>query len=344
MAGFQYQRRTADAVEQRANQRGGMYDNYIKDRFKIFNPSEGDHQIRIMPPTWKDAEHFGLDIYVHYGIGADNQTYLCLDQKTPNTCPICAERRAIEREDPEYAKKLAPTKRVLLWIIDRDKEQDGPLVWPMSWTVDRDIAALCVDKRSKEVLYIDDPANGYDVAFRRQGTGMTTKYIGLQVARRSSPLGDSERQEEEWLASIMEFPLNTVLEFYEADHIREVFAGGGKKEEDKKDDQPRTRGGDRERITTAREEAPPTRERIRTESVPPPAERPGTDFREVRRQEETAAAPTNRRVRIDPPRETERAPQEPPQRVEAPRGQVEQPAANSSRSRRSALFDNLDDA
>jgi hypothetical protein len=181
-----------------------------------------------LPPTWEDAQHFGLDIYVHYGIGSDNQSYLCLDKMRGEKCPICEQRKVAERSgDPEYARSLVPTKRVLVWVVDRADEESGPQLWSMAWTIDRDLANLSIDKASGELLLIDDPEDGYDIEFVRTGKGLKTKYSGTAVARRSSPLADDPKQADAWLAFVAENPLTEVLQYFDEDHIASVAEGKG---------------------------------------------------------------------------------------------------------------------
>jgi len=256
--GFKYQERSPDTYKKRGEQGGGDFDKYLTDSIKMFKPADGDNIIRIMPPTWEGAEHFGLDIYVHYGVGPDSQTYLCTHKMQNKPCPICDEREKASKDgDAEYADKLKPTKRVLIYLIDRNNEKDGPIVWSMPWTIDRDLCKLVVDKRSGEILPIDNPESGYDISFERKGKGDRTQYIGLAVARRDSDLGDPK-----WLDEIQENPLDKILQFYDYDHVASVFGGRSAKRSGKETDLDREqeRGlrevedrGNRERSARSRE-------------------------------------------------------------------------------------------
>src|SRR5271154_4877269 len=83
--GFVYKQRSKDSLKERANMKGGNYDTYIQPKFKQWKPKDGKNRIRILPPTWEpeDApwqrqEHYGLDVYINFSIGADNQAYLSL--------------------------------------------------------------------------------------------------------------------------------------------------------------------------------------------------------------------------------------------------------------------------
>ena len=227
---FEYKKPTADTVKQRSEQRGGAeFDSLFKHGTHVFKGNDGDNVIRILPATWDDPKHFGFDLFVHYGIGPDQQAYLCAKEMKhgDGECPICEERaRAVKDGDDDYAKSLKPSKRVLIYLIDRDAEKEGVQAWAAPWTVDRDINSLIVDKRSGEVLGIDDPKNGYDIEFSRKGKGLKTEYIGMQIARRESDLGD-----DDWLQYAIDNPLPDQLQFFDYDHIAKVFGGQSSKKD-----------------------------------------------------------------------------------------------------------------
>ncbi len=89
---FQYARRTVDDVKERANKRGGNFDSIYKSSFKVYKVREGKNMLRILPPTWEKPKHYGFDIWVNYGIGADNQSYLSLSKMKNQKDPIAEAR------------------------------------------------------------------------------------------------------------------------------------------------------------------------------------------------------------------------------------------------------------
>lgn len=219
---FEYRQRDASSARKRAESSGKDFDRYLQDVADAYAVNDGDNVVRILPPTWDDAEHYGHDIYVHYEIGPDKGTYLCLNKMKGEKCPICEERKRAQNEgDEEYAKKLEPKKRVLVYVIDRNKEKEGIKVWAMPWTLDRDIVKVSVDKRTGEVLPIDHPDDGYDVMFERTGKGPRTEYVGVSIDRKSSSLDNDKA-----LDFAQEHPLPTLLKFYSYEHIASVFGGG----------------------------------------------------------------------------------------------------------------------
>lgn len=220
---FEYRGRDDSDVKRRSTQGANDFDKILKDGIKMWKCNDGDNRIRILPPTWSGAKHFGLDVYVHYGVGPDRQSYLCLQKMKGEADPIAEEREIARRdEDEKYAKELEAKHRVLVYIIDRDNEKEGVQAWAMPSGLDRDIVKISIDKSSGEVLPIDHPDEGYDVTFEKNGKGINTKYEGVSIARRSSPLGKSE-----WMDFAVDNPLPDQLNYFDYDHIAKVFNGGG---------------------------------------------------------------------------------------------------------------------
>lgn len=248
-SGFTYQRRSAEEVNKRASMGAKDFDSYVRDDIKLWKPNEGANTIRILPPTWPDPKHYGLDIWVHYGVGPDQQAYLCLDKMKGEHCPMCEEYDRARRanEDEEYVNELKPTRRVLFYLVDRDHENEGVQAWAAPWTIDRDITKISVDRKTQETIPLDDPEEGYDVEFDKNGKGLGTKYVGVAIARRSSSLGKSA-----WLDFAVEHPLPEILEYHSAEHIEKVFGGGGshksrRDRDGERDDENRGRSGGRDR-------------------------------------------------------------------------------------------------
>lgn len=242
---FSYHRRSTEEVDRRANQTAGNFDSYIRDDIPLFTPKTGDNNIRILPPPDNTYEHFGIDLFVHYSVGPDKQAYLCPMKMGVGPCPVCQEQEKASREledskdasekEEDYVRSLRPAKRVLMYLIDRDDEKKGPTAWASPWTIDRDITKRMKDKRTGELLFIDDPETGYDVEFERQGTGLKTQYIGMNISRDPSTLG---RKADEWLEFIVENPLRDIAVVHDFERIEAAFHGTGavKRGADKDDD------------------------------------------------------------------------------------------------------------
>ena len=223
-SGFQYHPRTGDDVKKRAEQQGGQFDSIIRSGIDRWRPKDGENIIRILPPTWEEHDHYGLDVWVHAFVGPDRSTYLCPMKMKNEPCPICklAREAKVAGEDEE-AKQLQAQRRVMVWIIDRDNEKATPALFDMSWSMDRDIAALCHNKRTGKVLLIDHPDEGYDIIFTRTGKGLNTRYIGMAVDRESSPVMADEAEQEKVLEYIQENPIPDVLNFYDSDYLDKMI-------------------------------------------------------------------------------------------------------------------------
>jgi hypothetical protein len=250
---FEYQQRSAEDTKRRADKGGKDFDRILKDHIKMWKPADGDNRIRILPPTWDKADHFGFDVYLHYGVGPDQQTYLDLHKMKDQADPITEEYDIARRaeEDEEYVKKLESKKRVLVYIIDRDNEKEGVQAWSMPWTFDRDLVKVSVDRSNGEVLPIDHPEDGYDIEFEKKGKGARTEYLGVSVARRSTPLGKAE-----WLDFAMDNPLPDQLQYFDYDHIAKAFGGGGSSRSGRDDDR-----GDTSRSSRDRDDRDDSRDR-----------------------------------------------------------------------------------
>jgi hypothetical protein len=226
-----YRPPTRDQMKKRAAQTGSSREGYIKENVRVWTPTEGEHRVRILPPTWADANHFGLDVFAHYGIGMEGSTFACLDNPPhghkKQTCPVCEERkRAQEAGEDELAYALRPNKRVLVWMIDRDHESDGPQIWPMPYTIDRDLANLVIDPEGDGVYPIDNPDDGYDLYFKREGKNQRTKYMGVKLSRNSSYMARDKQDQDDWLQYILDNPLPDCVVMATPAHIEDELSAG----------------------------------------------------------------------------------------------------------------------
>lgn len=226
---FNYQPRPKEALKERANMRGGNFDDIIKPQFKKFKVHDGKNLIRILPPTWDEARHYGYDIYVNYGIGADNQSYLSLSKMKNDKDPIAeAQRMAAKEGDEKLARELQPRQRILMWVIDRNGEDEGPLLWAAPFTFDKALANVSFDEDTGEVIFIDDPEQGCDVRFYKEGTGLKTNYDASKMRlMKPSPIHQDEKLQDQWLEYVQQNPIPECLQFYDYAHISNVFNGGG---------------------------------------------------------------------------------------------------------------------
>lgn len=275
-ARFSYQERTVEDMQERQRSFAGR-DSYFSKDAKFYITKPGANKIRILPPTWDKAKHYGHDIYVHYGIGPDNVGYLCLDRTYGEVCSLCNARSDADKSgDDDLAKALRATRRVAVYVIDRNAEGEGPKVWPMPQTVDKEICAQAWDKDSGEVYAVDNPDEGYDVSFEVEGQGQTKKYVGVRLARRGSPLSDDDKTAEAWLQHIVDHPIPDMLVPHTAEEMQQAFEGkSAKDKQGDEDDTTRKSTKLRDRGERAEDAgAPSTRPRIGSKK---PAVKPDDD-------------------------------------------------------------------
>ena len=258
---FRYQERPKESVRERANMKGGDFDVIIQPKYKVYSMRDGKNILRILPPTWDEAKHYGYDLYINYNIGVDNQKYLSLSKMKGEKDPIAEAKREAERDgDKKLAKELSPRQRIAMWVIDRQDEDEGPQIWMAPFTLDKAIANLSFDEDTKEVVFIDDPENGCDVRFYKEGVGLNTDYDASKIRiMKPSPLCQDEGLQNEWLEFVQAHPIPECLQFYDYDHIATAFDGQvHRKDEDAEGAPPR-----RQRAAPADDEPPfePTRTR-----------------------------------------------------------------------------------
>jgi hypothetical protein len=222
---YQYQPRTPEQWEKRA--KGSLWESFALDQYTTYQPKK-DNSVRILPPTWENAGHYGMDLWVHYSIGPSNATIICLSKMKNQKCSICEARARAEQQGNEKAsKEYRPTRRVLAWIIDRKDEQEKqgnvkPILWAMPQTVDRDISKVCRDRETGQLYQIDNPSEGRDVYFDREQKGpdpQNVEYSGFQLSTRTSSVDDKHLQ------YIIDHPLPTTLNWRSYEEVQGLFEG-----------------------------------------------------------------------------------------------------------------------
>lgn len=234
--GFDYRPSDPKKLKERAEAQGGAFDSYFKSGFDLFKPKVGDNAVRICPPTWKGHDHFGYEIWVHGYIGSDKSSYLCPKRMKNKPCPICeAAAKSTKAGEKDEGDDIKAKKRVVYWVMDREGDSSDPELWSVSWTMDKDISGRC-EKRSGKILELDNPWDGHDVTFRRTGTGLKTRYPGLEVDSDKTPLADRDKDVERILEFVKEHPLDSVLKFYPYEHLAAVIDGTNKEKDDDLDE------------------------------------------------------------------------------------------------------------
>jgi hypothetical protein len=324
---FKYKKRTAEQVKKRANQTGGRFDVPIKAGFDMWRPKDGENVIRILPATWPDPEHYGLDVFEHRFIGADNSNYLCLNKMRGKPCPACDEAKELkDAGEDEDSKAVGVQKRVWVYVIDRDDKKPVPQIWDMSWAQDRDISQLTTNERTGNVLLIDNPDDGFDVIVNKKGKGLKTKYV-FAIERESSPISDDPDEQKDILRFISENPIPDVLRFEKQEYLEKQLSGTSKHkdkdlddDDDDDDDVPKRKR--RSRDDDDDDDAPKRKRRSRDDD-----------------DDEEDETPRRRRVREDEEDDDD----EPPKKRRRSRNDEDDEDETPSRRRRSRDDDDDDD-
>lgn len=218
---FVYRPRTPEEVRARAQASGSDFDSFLLDDFMVFKPQNGDNWIRILPATWPDPRHYGLDIHVHYSVGPNRGSCLCLARMANQNCPICEavveEQRA---GNDEEAKQMSARKRILVWLLDRKKPDGGPLLWAVPANLDADFNKVCEDPTTRSVMHIDDPYAGHDVIFDRSGQGVQVRYAAPRLAPRPTSVP------QEILDYIQAYPVPATLRWRSYEEVNAMFGAG----------------------------------------------------------------------------------------------------------------------
>lgn len=287
--------RTVESVMRRAQSAGKSFDTFIDNNVPTFKPKEGENCVRILPAEQADWD---LQVHIHYNVGPDNATYLCLAKMKNEDCPVCTARAEATDEEEKSAMRIS--ERRLVWVVDRDNEKAGPLIWSMPASLYKDICGRQIDKKSGEIIYLDDPEDGYDIVFNREGQQLRTKYTGVEISREATPLNDNAKTQDRWLEYIAANPLPSMLTYYDADYIERILMG-------------------RSRVVDPADEDVELRPRRGKAPVADEEEDPKEEERRPRRRVEPAEEeeePTVRRGRAgnghkeEPPEEEEETPEE----------------------------------
>lgn len=249
----EYIPRTAEEVQRHATQSTGSYDTLWDEKYKAFKAREGLNAVRFIPGTFGDKRSPVYPYWRHENIGPDNSSYVCLDKTLNQACPICEQRGNFSDED---ANELRPRKRWLGWVIDRDAEREGPQLWDISPTADKNISGLLIDRLGR-VVHMDDPDNGFDLEFMREGQRLNTRYSGYKISRDSSPLSDDPDKYDRWWDYAEDNPLDKVLIIHEREYLEKVFSGQAERMDKDLDKEPEDRRRrPRERMSRDRDEEP----------------------------------------------------------------------------------------
>lgn len=206
----------------------GRFSNIFRPdvRIPLWNATEGQHVIDILPyivgqnypsrtfpDTTAGSPHYVLDIWVHRGIGVNEDSFVCPARNYDLPCPVCehiAELRRLvdpdaDENDPEFGdtitliKTISPKRRtvynILCWDSDREVNK-GVQVWEVAhYFMEKNLTAIAERPQRGGAsvggfINFSDPWDGKSVVFRREGKGRTTSFLGHAFEDRPEPVPD----------------------------------------------------------------------------------------------------------------------------------------------------------
>jgi gp32 DNA binding protein like len=241
------QPREAAQVRARATRRGGRFDSPYKDGVTIWRPKQGDSLVRILPQSWEsepDQRHYAYRVWQHRFVGPDRSNYICLRKQWGKLCAICdAAQEARDSGDEEQYGQLAAKEMWVCYILDRQESPETPVLWEMSMTQDKTLAAQCSSEMTGETIYPDHPDVGYDLTIRREGAMLMTRYTFV-FSRGDSPIFADHDKQVEVLNCIWDNPIPDLLVEFDNDYLQRMISGTAPEQDEELDDTDTLSGGD----------------------------------------------------------------------------------------------------
>lgn len=161
-------------------------------RDKFWRPAVGEHQINIIPykagkndPNADEGTPvYLLDIWVHGGVGVNDDNYVCLSRNYGEDCPICNHQEALRQEDDydeDLVKSLTPKRRVVYNIecLSSPKEQaKGIQIFEIAhFSFEKPLTEQSKLPKGGGFVYFADPDEGKIISFEAKA-GTFTKKVG----------------------------------------------------------------------------------------------------------------------------------------------------------------------
>lgn len=176
------------------------------EKYKI---AEGEHAVDIIPwlvgnqyptknfPNIKPGDiAYILDIWVHFGIGVNEDAIACPARNYDKPCPVCEELTQLKKEgaDDELINPLKPKRRAIYQVVSRNsagEEAKGvQLMDSPHYYTERIIAEKARRPFGGGFIFFSDPDEGKTVYFKRKGTGRSTEYVSHDFMDRKEPISD----------------------------------------------------------------------------------------------------------------------------------------------------------
>jgi len=232
--------RTRESYEKRED--SGQFKSFFVDSsdLKFWKVVEGPHLIDVLPYKAGPSDPQGtkegdwtyvMIIWVHYGVGVNQDSYVCPARNFNLPCPICEYREEIRRQedyDEDLVKELTPKRRSIYWVVCYDSEKEeakGPQIFDVAhWYMEKYLVSLAkTPERGGQkavVPYIpfSDIDEGKTISFEKKGQKRNTEYVGHKFIDRNYVLPF------ELVDTLL--PLDSLVKICDYDTIKAAFYGG----------------------------------------------------------------------------------------------------------------------
>lgn len=176
-----------------------IFDSVAKSGVSFWKDKEDDHDMFIVPYiTGKNHPRIAegkmaitCDVFVHRGIGVNQDSFVCLNKSYGKKCPVCeyqAELRETEDADEDAVKALNASRRSLYNIVCLDTpatRDKGIQVWIVShYLFTIPLEELAHKKKGGGNVLYGDIDKGKVISFRRKGKGLSTEYTAFEFKDR----------------------------------------------------------------------------------------------------------------------------------------------------------------
>lgn len=124
----------------------------------------------------KGYDSYVLDLWVHYGVGPMEDTFICLKNTYRKPCPICEERARLLKTkgyDIDVANSLKPKRRVMYNVIDLMGNSDEIQLF--------EVSHYLFEKELLEEAGYNEEAEGEFITFADLDNGRSIVFRGTEV-------------------------------------------------------------------------------------------------------------------------------------------------------------------
>jgi hypothetical protein len=193
-------RRTQEAIK---NKDRGQYGSLFTVDVPQWKCDTGGHKIDIIP--WVASSNitkftssvppgdycYVLTIFVHFGIGPNDESVLCLLKTFGEPCPVCEHKKRLQDTDADQADidEFKWKQRTLYNVLVHDSKDElkkGVQVLDIAhFFLEYHLIELAaLDPVTGEPVLFMHPTEGKQVYFKRIGSGMGSKVAGHQFVER----------------------------------------------------------------------------------------------------------------------------------------------------------------